>query len=233
MSQAQTYAPARSTPLELNRLERSLLCDQVAELLRQRIISGLIPQGSPLIERELGEQFGVSRIPVRDALIQLEGEGLVVSKPIGRAVIQLTEHDVHGLYDVRIALETLAIRQAAQNKCNDTCQALARGLDSMRAAMGSHDAQAFQRTDMDMHRLIWAQSGNVHLVKALTMMIGPIFMLISRHASVYDWMETMRLHEDMVACVIAGDATAAEHNIARHLENARQRSLGLFQRGML
>jgi DNA-binding GntR family transcriptional regulator len=233
MAQDQNHPQGGSSSQELSKLERSLLCDQVVELLRQRIISGLIPQGAPLVERELGERFGVSRIPVRDALIQLESEGLVVSKPNGRAVIRLTERDIQGLYDVRIVLETLAIRLAAQNKCADTCDALLRGLDSMRAAIDLHDASAFQRDDIEMHRLIWEQSSNVHLVKALTMMMGPIFMLISRHASHYDWAETLRLHEEMVVFVQAGDAAAAEKSIVQHLENARRRSLGLFEKGML
>lgn len=233
MAYMMSVAAADPTSAEANKLERTLLRDQVVDRLRGRIIGGAIPPGAPLIERDLAEQLGVSRIPVRDALIQLENEGLVASAGKSRAVIQLTEQDVRGLYDLRIALETLAIRLAAQNRLSQQQDSLMHSLRAMQDAMARHDARTFQRNDMEMHRIVWEQSGNTHLVKALSMMVGPIFMLISRHAAHYDWSETLRLHEEMATYITAGNALAAEQSIIRHLENARWRSINLLNQGWL
>ena len=65
------------------RLERNLLKDRAMDLLRDHIVSGRIPAGAKVVERDVAQLLGISRAPVRDALIQLETEGLVVSKPSG------------------------------------------------------------------------------------------------------------------------------------------------------
>src|SRR5207249_8524626 len=70
---------------------RNLLKDRAMDLLRDHIVSGRIPAGAKVVERDVAQLLGISRAPVRDALIQLETEGLVVSKPSGRYVIELSE----------------------------------------------------------------------------------------------------------------------------------------------
>ena len=163
----------------------------------------------------------------------LESEGLVVSKSNGRAVIKLSERDIQGLYDVRIALERLAVHLAARNVAPANSAALLRSLQKMEEAVARQDAEGFNRCDIELHRLVWEQSANEHLVKALNLMFGPILMLISRHTGYYDWSESLRFHEDMVAYINAGDSDAAEKSLIQHLENARQRSLGLVAKGLL
>ncbi len=217
----------------LFRLERHLLGAQIVELLRERIISGYLRPGTPLVERELAEQLGVSRIPVREALMQLEAEGLVVGKPNGRCVIELTERDIQELYEVRLVLEKLAVRLAAQKASAADRAALEEKAYEMQRAIANNDRRLYRRNDLETHRLIWRMSGNAHLMRVLQSMVGPIFMLVSRHAEHFDWSETRSLHEELISCICAGDAAGAEANIERHIENARQRSLRLFARGLL
>lgn len=217
----------------LFRLERTLLGNQIADLLRERIINGYLRPGTPLIERELAEQLGVSRIPVREALMQLEAEGLVVGRSNGRCVIELTERDIQELYQVRLVLEKLAVRLAAQNINEAGRVTLCAKAQEMQTAIINNDHRAYRRNDLETHRLIWEMSGNAHLVRALQAMLGPIFMLVSRHADHFDWSETRSLHDDLIKCICAGDVEGAEANIERHIENARQRSLKLFARGLL
>ena len=83
--------------------ERKTLKTQLIEVLREAIVTGLLPPDSRLIEREISDRLGVSRLPVRDALNQLEGEGLVVNTEGGRQVIDLDEARCEGCgtcYDV-------------------------------------------------------------------------------------------------------------------------------------
>ncbi len=234
MSQVATQiSTVNPTEAHFVKLERTLLGDQIVDLLRESIISGQLKPGTPLVERELARQLGVSRIPVRDALMQLEAEGLVVDKPNGRCVIKLTERDIQELYQVRLVLEKLAVRLATERISEEGKTVLCAKAQEMQAAIANNDRRTYRRNDVETHRLIWEMSGNSHLVRALQAMVGPIFMLVSRHADYFDWSETRSLHEDLIRCICAGDVDGAEASIERHIENARQRSLKLFAQGVL
>lgn len=214
---------------EQPRLARSFLKDQTTEILRDYIVSGRIPPGTKLVERELGTQLGVSRAPVRDALTELEKEGLVVTKANGRFVIKLSKRDVRELYQVRLVLEQLAVALAAQNNTPENCVRLNQALQEMREAVTKHDRSKHIEADVAMHWLVWQQANNQHLLQMLSSMIGPVFMFVANNASAYDWEETLALHEDMVACINTGDISAAVESIERHLDNALHRSLKVFQ----
>ena len=213
------------------RLARALLRDQTTELLREYIVSGRIPPGTRLVEREVGALLGVSRAPVRDALLELEQEGLVVTKTDGRFVIKLTRQDVRELYQVRLVLEGLAVKLAAQNTSPDNRAHLDHALQEMAEAVAKHDRSGHVKADVEMHWLVWEQAGNRHLLRMLSSMIGPVFMFVANNADAYDWQETLGLHEDLVTCINAGDVDAAVASIGRHLDNALHRSLQVFQDG--
>ena len=211
------------------RLARALLKDQTTDLLREYIVSGRIPPGTRLVEREVGALLGVSRAPVRDALLELEKEGLVVTKPDGRFVIKLTRQDVRELYQVRLVLEGLAVKLAAQNTCSENRAQLDQALQDMTEAVAKHDRSKHVEADVEMHLLVWEQAGNGHLLRMLSSMIGPVFMFVANNADAYNWQDTLGLHEDMVTCINAGDVDAAVASIERHLDNALHRSLQVFQ----
>ena len=171
------------------RLGRVFLKDQVNDLLRDMIISGRFPPGTKLIEREIADYLGVSRAPVRDALLQLEREGLVVSKPNGRYVIELSERDIREMYQVRKALEKLAVELATQNIEVEQKAELQQMLEDMKNAQLRRDWLAFSKSDVETHRLIWHISGNEHLEAYLNSMSGPIFMFVASNAEYLDWNE--------------------------------------------
>jgi DNA-binding GntR family transcriptional regulator len=208
--------------------ERTFLKDQIIDLLRDQIIQGHIAPGTALSERELARLFGLSRIPVRDALQQLEAQGLVVTRSTGRCVVELTKRDVRELFRVRRALEQVAVELAAQNITPANHDALLAELDKMKDAATRGDAAAFTACDVEMHRLVWQQADNGHLLRALDAIIGPVFMFVARNAVHYDWNETLDLHQELVACIGAGDVGAARDSIERHLQNSEERALQVF-----
>ena len=210
------------------KIERSLLKDQVADLLHDRILTGDLQQGTKVVERELAELLGVSRVPVRDALMQLEAEGLVVSRPSGRYVIELTKRDVRELYQIRVVLEKLAVSLVIEKNAPEDCEVLVEKLEDMRRAVAQQDTPAYVRDDVEIHRLIWDLSDNRHLKRIFDSMIGPIFIFISDHARVYDWGDTLSLHEDLISCILAGDVGAAYESVERHMADALERSLKLL-----
>lgn len=211
------------------KLERNSLRVQAKELLRDYIISGQIPPGTKLVERTVAELLGISRAPARDALIELEKEGLIVTKSNGRHVIDPTECDIRELHQVRIVLETLAVELATQNTSAQNAAHLNETLEKMKQAIASHNRFAFTESDVEAHWLIWQQANNKHLLSILKTMIGPIFMLVARHADHFGWDETLKLHEELVAFINAGHSEGAKQSIKRHLDNALQRALEAFR----
>ena len=211
------------------KLERSSLRVQAKELLRDYIISGQIPPGTKLVERAVAELLGTSRAPARDALIDLEKEGLIVTKSNGRHVIDPTERDIQELHQVRIVLETLAVELAAQNTSAQSAAHLTETLEEMKQAVAARNRSAFTESDVKTHWLIWQQANNKHLLSILKTMIGPIFMLVARHADHFDWGETLKLHEELVAFINAGHAEGAKQSIKRHLDDALRRALKAFR----
>src|SRR5437870_4046257 len=87
---------------------------RVVRTLRELIVTDRLPDGTPLVQREVAERLGVSQTPVRTALLQLEREGLVSTGATGRAVVRpLTREDLEEVYAARLGLEGLAARLGA------------------------------------------------------------------------------------------------------------------------
>jgi DNA-binding GntR family transcriptional regulator len=210
-------------------LERNLLKDRATKLLRDYIISGRIHPGARLVERVVARQLGISRAPVRDALIQLEQEGLVVSKSDGRYVVELSERDVRELYQVRRRLERLAVELATQNTSPENRAALLVKLQEMRDAVSHKDRYAYTTNDVETHCLIWRQADNRRLLEILNTMLGPIFMFVASNAFHYDWNETLELHEDLANSINSGDVDLAVASLDRHVDSALHRSLQIFR----
>ena len=115
-------SPAERAPLGMLHIP---LRDQVRDELRRRIADGRLQPGSKMVERELAEEFGVSRVPVREALRTLETEGFVQVVPRKGVVVRhLSRRDVEELFDVREALEFLATRLATEKATNEELAAL-------------------------------------------------------------------------------------------------------------
>jgi DNA-binding GntR family transcriptional regulator len=211
------------------RLDRNSLKDQSTELLRSYIISGRIPPGTKLAERELADLLGVSRMPARDALMDLEREGLVVSRPNGRHVIELDARAIDQLFEMRLVLERLAVGAAALNHSPQNCAALRANLAQMAAAIARNDRDAYVRSDLEAHQLIWHQANNPYLLKMLNSIVGPIFMFISRHTNFQtDWQETEQMHQDLADAICAGDAERAVRSIEAQMQNSVQLSYRVF-----
>lgn len=222
------YQLSDDIPDGVVKLQRLNLKDQAADVLRDQIISGQIPTGSKLVEREVADLLGISRAPARDALMQLEKEGLVISKSDARYVIELTERDIRELHAVRLVLERLAVELATRNTNPRNRAAQLATLKLMAEAITNRDRAAFARADVEGHTLIWEQADNIHLKNTLHSMIGPIFMFMANSAEFYDWEETYDLHRDLVECINSGDLAAAQSSIERHLQNSCERSVGVF-----
>lgn len=94
-------------------LRRKTIADSVAEYITSKIVTGVYPGGSPIRQESIAAELGVSRIPVREALLQLEAEGLIVNRPHrGAVVADLSSDDAVELFEARLLLEPHLVRVA-------------------------------------------------------------------------------------------------------------------------
>jgi len=202
----------------LLKVERRSLTDQVLGILRDRILTGRLATGTRLVEAELASQLGVSRLPVRDALAQLEAVGFVQSGPAGRRVTELSVRDFEQLFRLRLILETEAVQRAAQKRPAGDCAVLRAQLGKMREMLISHDLETLSRLDLEMHQQIWKMADDPHLRRTLDLVIAPLFIYLAGHAGREDWTETLRWHEALAEHVCSGDVQGAKANLEGHLE---------------
>jgi DNA-binding GntR family transcriptional regulator len=167
---------ADASPRLNAKLDRSLHSGRVTGILREAIITGSLPSGTPLVEAKLARQLNVSRGPVRSALAILEQEGLALTPPNGRMVVLgFGPDDLADLFKVRLHLETLAIKWGieARNPVDDIERAL--------AAM-AHEGSATDRLvelDIAFHRSVLEFSGSRSLLQAWSGFAGLLQTVIT------------------------------------------------------
>ena len=203
-------------------LSHTHLKDEAASLLRDHIVLGRIAPGTKLTERDVAQMLGTSRVPARDALNMLESEGLVITTGGARHVISPSMADVRAMHQVRVQLELLAARLAAQNVAAGNipeaeCQQLEALNERLRKSMLVKDVRGFVSADLSSHQIVWEMSRNPYLLDNLKRISGPIYMMIYINTADIDWESTIATHDEFVRSVCSGDAKAAMTNIESHL----------------
>lgn len=139
------------------------LREVVFESLREAIIQGTLKPGERLMELQLAEELGVSRTPVREAIRKLELEGFVVMVPRkGAYVAGITFKDITEVFEVRIALESLAAGLAAERITDEELDKLERSVVQIGEVMNS-DIDALAKFDHEFHKVIYQASRNKRL----------------------------------------------------------------------
>lgn len=150
-------SPAPSPSPASPQLPRRTLAQQVAARLRRDIAQGIFPPGAMLAEPALATSMGVSRAPVREALLELERDGLVAFDARGRTqVCTMTAADFEDLFALRLALEPMAMAHAAQRIAAPELAALQANID---ATLATHSLGDLSQLDLDFHALILEASG--------------------------------------------------------------------------
>jgi GntR family transcriptional regulator of gluconate operon len=199
------------------------LGEQLLDQLRALIVRGELAPGTHLVEGWMAERFGVSRGPVRDALRQLEIEGLVETRKRGVSVRGLTDTDIVELYAVRGALEGLALREAVGRLASADWSPVDRALAVMRDAARTSDAERFGAADLDFHSAFYAIGANRRLA-ATWALHRPLFAaMLAVTNTGRDLEPVAQDHADLSAVVQAGDTDAALAALAVHLDGSCSR----------
>lgn len=193
------------------------MSDRLREQIEEQIATGQLPPGSALDEVALATQFGVSRTPVREALIQLTAEGLVELRPRrGAVVASVGPARLLEMFEVMAELEAMCARLAARRMSEAEQAELLAAHRACEAARGDPDAYFY--CNERFHNAIYAGSHNGFLAEeaaALQRRLRPYRRLQLR---VRDRMaNSFAEHEAVVAALQAGDAAAAANALRRHV----------------
>ncbi len=198
----------------------SPLTQLVVDALRERILGGLIPPDERLVEGKLSEEFGVSRMPVREALRHLAAEGLVTIEPRrGASVTSFSPTQMRELVEVRATLEGLNSKLAAKRHDPQQIAELERILEEGTRLADSDDQANTTRLNQLFHEAlsnIAANSVLQDIMRSLRDRTALLFAPINRKRGKENWEE----HAAILRAVIKGDAELAGLLATRHVYNA-------------
>lgn len=197
--------------------------NQLYQILKSEITSGAYEPGQKLLEQELAEKYSVSRSPIRDALHQLAGDGLVVDVPNkGVFVKEFTVKDIEEIYDVRVLLETYAIERLRDKISQESAARLLEILEQMVSAFAQNDLGEYIRLDTLLHGLIVELCGNTMVIE-LYAKVADRIRQFRRYSLVSNvrFVESVEEHRDIVHSIIRGNTAEANSVNCRHLQLAR------------
>ena len=214
---------------QVQTLETRTLAEQIASRLRDDVLAGRLPAGERLSQERLAEQFQVSRVPIRDALRQLQAEGLLVAHPrLGMSVAELSAPDLEELYDMRLALEPAIARLATPRLRAEDLAAMREHLDFMRGP-GDLSPEWFS-AHAAFHHALNVRSGRERMCQ----LVDSLRAQTERYLRVYRGEleradELGAEHELIYQEAKAGDADAVAAEVHKHLVLVRDRVLAHLQ----
>jgi DNA-binding GntR family transcriptional regulator len=190
-------------------------------VLRQAILEGALPGGTRLVQADLAEQLGLSTTPVREALRDLVGEGLIRFDPHRGAIVnELSSKDLNEIYDLRILLEARAIELAAERITEQQLDHLSEINDAMFRAEGPADWATLNR---DFHLAIYEAADSPRMLAILRGLVESAVRYVSAtRQAAPEIRETARdEHAAIVEKLRRHDVDGATAAIQHHLDNTR------------
>ena len=193
----------------------------IVENLRHDILARQFAPGARLIESELTLRFGVSRGPVREALRRLAAEGLIEHHPNrGALVRRLSQQDIRELFAIRIELEALAARLAAENRDEGQRAAFATAIAPIFESK-PRASPVYLDENAAFHSAVMTLAGNGQLHElALRLQLPLIMAQVGGALTPAVLEESVREHRVMAAAILAHDAPAADVALRMHLGRA-------------
>ncbi|MBQ9808955.1 MAG: GntR family transcriptional regulator [Ruminococcus sp.] len=204
---------------------------RVFNAIENAILDGEYKDGDSLNELRISKELGISRTPVREALMQLELEGLVRNVPNkGAVVIGVTEQDIHDIYEIRIRIEGLASRLCAENITEDELRALEQIVDLQEFYLMKNDTEQIWKLDGDFHKIIYDASRS----RPLRFTLSNFHNYIKKARDISVQTEgraekTVAEHRAILDAIKAHNGELAEQLTAKHISNAED---NLFENGL-
>lgn len=206
--------------MSLPRITGESLTQTVYRRLKSDILELELLPRQPLIEAELAKEFGVSKTPVREALLMLLREGLVESTTFHTVVVRdFALSDVLEMYELRRVLEPLALSCAMPNMTSDDFRELSHTLDSARTAVDEADARELSALNRRFHQQLIARCTNRLMLESLNSFNDRLRLISLRYWNVHPtYMREAEQHESILAAVTDRDVKVACRLLTEHID---------------
>ncbi len=210
--------------------DRQSLSEQVEAELRREITEGRLPPGARVSIADYQTAWNISATPFRDALRSLETQGLVtIEARRGVFVAPMNQQTLREIFDLRIALEPMAVELATPRIPAADLTALVAGYESAEAALTQGQPVDLESIDQAVHDLARDHCGNVRLARLIAEQTGLFIWAQNTIVSELPRSHALALPEHLAIAQAMGrrDATGAAAAMRRHLENTRDRIIAL------
>jgi DNA-binding GntR family transcriptional regulator len=210
----------------------SSLEEKVYISLEEQIISQKLRPGESVTEMKLSRELGVSRTPVREALQRLDREGLIKLIPNkGAVVLGISEQDLIDIYKIRMRLEGLAARIAAEKKDEQFCRALGDNVDLTEFYMTKGDIEKVKNLDSEFHDIIYRCCESRMLGKTLSELHRYIASYRKLSLAVSGRIDrSLAEHKEIYDAIASGNADAADELMSKHVERALENLLKIINK---
>lgn len=209
------------------------LREHIKRQIVDAILSGVFTPGERLVEATIADQLGVSRAPVREALVALEQEGIVTSLPRrGYFVINFSDKDIEEIYSLRLLLEVEALRRAVSHFPEDSLRAMQVIVDQLGNSSARGEAIVeLIRLDHSFHEYMVRTANHSRLYSAWDSMRLQTWLLIGLTSRTpFDYPDQPReAHQRILDAIVAEDAAAAAAALRDHLLDAEERAQRAWQ----
>jgi len=222
-------ALSRPTPLE-----NLTLWERVHDRLREQILSGALEPGAELTEVALSEQLGVSRGPIREALGRLASQGLVTVRPRRGAVVRsLSKEEFIELYQVREALEMMAVKLAVPRLSAEDIEGLQGLIETMARHAERDEVAEFFDANMAFHGRLLEASGNGKLLELYGQLLGQLGRYRLRSLTLRGNLQrSVAEHAAILRAAKRGDAERAAQLMSEHIRVPQRRIKDLDDRDL-
>lgn len=210
-------------------VENLTLWQRVYDHLRTEILEGRLGPGTELAEVALSEQLGVSRGPIREAIGRLAAEGLVNVRPRRGAVVRsLSKEEFLELYQVREALERMAVQLAVPRLADTHFEELAALNEAMNASAARDDVEGFFEANVAFHACLLAASGNEKLQELYRRLLGQLGRYRLRSLTLRGNLQrSVSEHAAILRAAKRRDAERAAQLMAEHIRVPQRRAMAL------
>lgn len=203
-------------------VSRTILREQVKELLLERILRGELEPGERLVETRIARELGTSQAPVREALRDLQSMRLVESEPFrGARVRGVDDSQLLAVFPVRAVLEELAAREAAKREDRDVGP-LERELEAMHGAAARQDWRTQVTHDLGFHRAMVEMAGNEPLLQSWLGLGVEVSTAFATYWTYWEQEELVAFHTPIVEAIRAGDAARAGSEARKHVRRTER-----------
>lgn len=232
--------PTRNTPIaaepkdaDLNPIRVRTMADQAADRLRNAIQRGSLAPGVALVERDLADKLGMSRVPIREAIQRLVDEGLVRKTAHRATIVYLpSPREIEEITSVRIVLEHLVTERVLDRWSPQVESELRAIVDEMRPAVEVRDRRRLVETDAKFHAAMWRVADHIVLEDVIGNLRQRVNRLLFETFSLMtddQLAVTISSHETLIRVFKRGNVQAAKNELTRHVTDAKDRILAAYQ----